>query len=234
MTDNDYELLSRYIDGELDDALLQRLQRRLAAEPELRATLDELNTVQTRLQESFSAVDAAPEHIVNMLKPARDNVVAFPGRKSRPAWHYAIAASLVAAAGLVLAPQWQDNSPAGTTFATVLESSPSSAQGWHALEDGRQLRPILSFQDTSGNWCREYLAGSATLAAAERGVACRHGSTWTIQVSVAADVPGSDAEFRPAGAADADAVAEYLADHAAGIALSRDEEQALISSNWQR
>jgi hypothetical protein len=233
MTDNDYQLLSRYIDGELDTARAQRLALRLAAEPELRATLAQLNRVQARLQQSFSTTDVAPDHVVDMLRPAQANVLPFTPRRARSAWQYALAASLIAAAGLLLAPQWQgSNSPTAPTFASVLESSPSMAQGWHTLDDGRQLRPVLSVQDTDGNWCREYLLADA--AAAERGVACRQGGDWEVQVAVAADIPGSDADFRPAGAAEADAVAGYLADHADGIALSSDEEQALISSGWQR
>ena len=39
MNDNDFELLSQYLDGELDTFSARRLEQRLAAEPELAASL---------------------------------------------------------------------------------------------------------------------------------------------------------------------------------------------------
>ena len=233
MRDQDYELLSQYIDGELDDLSARRLEKRLAAEPELRQVLQRLGDLDERVRQAMGGSDAVPEHIVAMLRPAGINVVAFPRQRGqRPAWQYAVAASLVAAAGLLLAPQWRDVTPNGATLASVLESTPSMPAGWEALADGRDIRPVLSFRDIDGNWCREYLL--STTEGSERGVACRENGGWEVRVAAAADIPGNSAEYRPAGAGDADVVADYLAERAGDVALSSSEEQALIDAHWNQ
>ena len=231
MNDHDFDLLSQYLDGELDTFTARRLEQRFAAEPELAATLAQLRAQQAGLEKAFEGHDAVPARVVGLLK-TRDNVVPMQRQSAqRPAWHYALAASLVAGIGLMVAPPWQDSGNSPTTLATVLESSPSMAQGWAPLDDGSQVRPVLSFRNVDGNWCREYLATDGVVAS--RGVACRESGEWEVQVVAATDVPGGADQFRPAGAGDSDRIARYLEDHAKGIALSVDAEAALIEQRWQ-
>ena len=104
------------------------------------------------------------------------------------------------------------------------------ATGWEAIADGRQVRPVLSFKDQDGNWCREFLVSQGEDSS--RGVACRQQGAWNTQVLATADIPGEASDFRPAGAGDADAVADYMTEHAAGIALSANEEAELIENDW--
>ncbi len=231
MNEQDYQLLSSYADGELDERSAQRLEKRLAEEPELRETLDQLKALNHRLQQSFSDADTVPERVKAMLQPMTGNVVPFTQRRSRPAWHYAVAASLIAAAGLLLAPQWQDPTASAPTLAAILESTPSSASDWTHAADGRQIRPVLSFRSVDGDWCREYLVAMEDTG--ERGVACRQGGQWQVQVTASAQIPGGASEFRPAGAGDTDLVADFLADQADDIALSAAEEKAVIAADWQ-
>lgn len=230
MNEQDYQLLSQYLDGELNDLAARQLERRLQSEPQLQATLTEMGELDERVKQAFAGTDKAPEQVAAMLRPA-GNVVAFPQRKQRPGWHYAVAASLVAAAGVLLAPQWQQTAPGGPTLADILQSTPSMADGWKTLADGNEVRPVLSFSSVDGNWCREYLLSAS--GEGQRGVACLEAGQWNTRVLAEAELPGSASEFRPAGAGDADAVADFLADHADGIALSAADEQALIESNWE-
>jgi hypothetical protein len=230
MNEQDYQLLSQYLDGELDELSASRLQQRLQAEPELKSTLNKLGEMDNRVKGAFEGQDQAPQRLIDMLRPTPSNVVAFPTRQPRPAWQYAIAASLVAAAGLLLMPNSQNSAPTGPTLASVLESTPSMASGWETLADGRDIRPVLSFRDIEGSWCREFLVADS--GDGERGVACRENGNWHTQVLAAADIPGPSSEFRPAGAGDADVIADYLAQRAADIALSAQEEQALIAADW--
>lgn len=230
MTNQDYELLSQYLDQELDDLAARRLEQRLASDPALQATLSRLKEVDKRVKHAFTGTNQAPGHLVEMLRPAQSNVVAFPQR-SRPVWHYAVAASLVAAVGLVLAPKWQESAPSGPSLASVLEATPSMADGWKTLSDGREVRPVLSFREVDGTWCREYLISVA--GAGEHGVACRDDGHWNTRVLAPTDIPGDASDFRPAGAGDSDEVTEYLTERADGIALSASAEESLIASNWK-
>ena len=155
-----------------------------------------------------------------------------PARRQR-AWPYAVAASLVAAvAGLVFTLQLQPTSPHGPTVAEVLEITPSMASGWHPLADGKQIRPVLSFRDVDGAWCREFLLDNH--GQGSRGVACRDNGRWETRLAVATELPGNGGDYRPASSADVDAVADYTARRADGIALSASEEASLIARDWRR
>lgn len=230
MKDQDFELLSQYLDGELDIFTSRKLQQRITEEPELRATLKQLQAQNADVQAAFTGTDQAPAHVSSLLKPS-SNVVALPPRSPRPAWQYAVAASLVAAAGLLLTPDWQQTPAGDAMLATVLEQAPSMSSGWESLEDGRQVRPVLSFKGGDGQWCREYLV--STSEQASRGVACRDNTGWNTVVIAATQIPGSANDFRPAGSADAEVIANYISENADGIALSASEEAEKIAGHWK-
>jgi hypothetical protein len=138
----------------------------------------------------------------------------------------------VAAAGLILAPQWQEGDHSGADLlASALETTPSSNDGWEVLADGRKLRPVLSFSSLQGHWCREFLV--AQDADINRGVACRAEGRWQTRVIAAAQAPGTPTDYRPAGATDADIVATFIDTQAANIPLSLVQEADLIARGWE-
>ena len=230
MKDQDYELLSQYIDAELSAAATQQLRQRLMAEPELRAAYNSMRNANNTVHDTFNASgnDAVPPRVSSLLQGKRG-----ANTQKRAAWGMAIAASLVAATGLLLAPDWrQSNVDAGDQLLTAaLDSAPSQGNGWNLLSDGRQVRPVLSFAHMDGSWCREYLVQSE--ATSQRGIACRSQGQWVTTVLVSQPLPGSNGEYRPAGAADADTINAFISSNATGIALSREEESALIGSHWE-
>ncbi len=235
MNEQDYELLSQFIDGELDRAQAQALRERLLAEPVLRAELERMRAANERVTAAFA--DPAATHV----PPALLARVRGADTDPRPAhrWGAAVAASLVAAAALLLAPQWRqdDQLPDGTPaadalLAQALESTASRGEGWDTLGDGRQLRPVLSFSNRDGSWCREYLLTRGTDTF--HGVACRHDGQWQTEVlASAAELSGEGADYRPAGAGDSDQVSSYISAHADGIPLSLRQEAELIARQWQ-
>jgi hypothetical protein len=233
MNDRDFELLSQYIDGELAADQTQALRQRLLAEPELRANYDHMYSVDKRIRKAFAGLSSeqVPERISATLM--RDTAVRegnISGQR-RAAWGVAIAASVLAAAGLLLNPDWRKTDVGDTALAAVLEATPSGGSEWQALADGRQVRPVLSFAHVDGSWCREYILSEDS--ATYRGVACRTGGQWVTTVLNAQSVPGNTTEYRPAGADDAEAVAAFIAANGAGIALSRSEEADLIARQWR-
>ena len=235
MTEQDYELLSQYIDGELSDAAALDLRKRLLAEPELRAAYERLRSVDARLRAAFNTAEAeaVPERISAMLRNAPTREEALPGRR-RAHWGLAVAASLVAATALLLTPDWrQAPDPAGGNelLAELLENTPSRSQGWDPLPDGREVRPLLSFRSTAGQWCREYLLQDAD--ATLRGVACREQGAWHTEALAAETFVDQGSEYRPAGATQADDVNAWIDANAEDIPLSPDQEAALIARDWQ-
>lgn len=237
MNEQDYELLSQYLDGELAAGESRDLRRRLIAEPQLRATLERMRMVDDRVRAAFDVpgADAVPARVAARLGGAGSGTQA----RFRPGWGLAIAASLMAAAGLLLAPEWRqatDGHPNGRPsadqlLAGVLERTPSRGEGWDVLADGRQVRPVLSFSGADGQWCREYLLADGR--ASYRGVACRFDGHWRTEVLAGAGAAESPDSYRPAGAADSDEVASYISAHAAGIPLSLEQEAEVIARRWQ-
>jgi len=245
-TQQDYELLSRYLDGELPPALARELEQRLAAEPALVAVLARMQALQGQLHQAYDGIanQPIPQRILALLQAPQANVVPIghkpplnPPRKRVMNWGFALAASLVVAVSATLVTRLDQQSAqpgaAGvdSLLSLALETSPSRGDGWEALADGRQLRPVLSFQTTAGSWCREYLLRSSE--GSWHGVACRGDAGWNTTVLASADAAESSADYRPAGAASADEVADFVDRNAAGIALDAGEETALIARAWK-
>ncbi len=249
-TQQDYELLSRYLDGELPLALARELEQRLAAEPALGSVLARMRALQGQLHHAYEGIaqQPVPQRILALLQAPQANVVPIghkpsltaphnPPRKRVMNWGFALAASLLVAvsATLVTRLEQQPAQPgaAGTDslLSLALEASPSRGEGWEALADGRELRPVLSFQTSAGSWCREYLLRSSE--GSWHGVACRGDAGWTTTVLDGTESAGSSTDYRPAGAASADEVADFIDRSAAGIALDAREEAELIARAWK-
>ena len=230
MNDLDYELISQYIDGELAADEARALRRRLLAEPELRAAYDRMRRADDRVRGAFSGAwtERVPERVSALLAGGSQG----GSSQRRTAWGVAVAASVLAAAGLLLNPDWRSADTGDTALAAVLETTPSGGPQWQELADGRQVRPVLSFAHVDGSWCREYLLSRD--GATYRGVACRSDGEWVTSILDPQPVPGSATEYRPAGAGDIDSVAAFIAEHGAGIALNRSDEARLIASQWSQ
>jgi hypothetical protein len=238
MTDQNIELLSQYIDGELPAAEAQALRKRLLTDLQLRAQLDRMQTVDNSVKAAFDMPGAAevPARITQMVENTTTSTGGLSAQH-RAGWGLAIAASLLAATGLLLAPQWQQPSgelPSGDALlADTLENSPSRAQGWETLADGSHMRPLLSFPDSRGGWCREYLLSSQDNT--WRGVACRNSGSgqWITEVRSPDILAGSTTEYRPAGAANPGQITAFINTHSADIAVSLKQEADLIAHAWQ-
>lgn len=234
MTDQDYEILSQFLDGELPPAEAQALRARLLAEPQLRQAFDRMRKLDENVKSAhaIAGIDDVPAHVTAMVETT-------PRRQRSPVWGLAVAASLVAATGLILSNGWQQTAEqypgAGSDpqLAQLLETTPSHAESWNTLLDGRQARPLLSFLDKSGNWCREYLLSQA--GATWRGVACRTTGDWHthVQTLTSEEPLAVGGGYRTASAADSDQVASFIQENAADIALSLSQEAELISRHWQ-
>jgi hypothetical protein len=247
VNDRDLELLSQWLDGELNEVDSHRLRQRIAAEVELREAWEAMTDLNSTLREALVARAAVPAAISDRLAAdpqlvGDGKVVTFPGRNATAPkaprtrrWPAAIAASLTAAVAIALVSQQPSQSPTGLPGNDALVSASldtlTSASGWSELEDGRQLQPVLSFAHRDGTWCREYLLRSDE--SDWRAVACREDGRWVTQAAGLESYLDSTNAYRPAGAADSAPVSVFISEYAAGVALGRDGEQALITGGWQ-
>lgn len=235
----DFERLSQLLDGELDAVSRQQLEQRIALEPELASTWQELKTINATLRQTYAgATTGIPQRITAMLDSAagqgraKDNVAPFFRRQ--PLWPAALAASVVLALAIALTPDdtGSSSATAGLTLAAALESLPSGST-WTTLEDGGQIQPVLTFPSRDGGWCREYALKQTSRTESRRGVACRKDGQWQTEVVAQAPEQESSDVYRPAGAGDSRAVHHFIRDQAADIPLSGPQESALIDSGWR-
>lgn len=253
----DLELLSRYLDGELPAAQARGLESRLHAERNLQRTLVRLQELNQRLRDALSEQAQVPETIRRQLSSGADrdkrrappphtsNVLPFPGNSARETkrpnttWPLAIAAGLLAVVAPVLVMNTglfpvsasQPSLPGNDRIVSSALERERSGIDWIALSDGRELRPVLTFPHVDGRWCREYLLrGDKDW----RAVACRDGQRWVTQAAGLESYLDHVGAYAPAGAGDAEPVAVFISHHAADIALGPDEEQRLIHSGWSR
>ena len=253
----DLELLSRYLDGELPAAQARGLESRLHAERNLQRTLVRLQELNQRLRDALSEQAQVPETISRQLRSGTDrdkrrtpppptaNVLPFPGNSARETkrpnttWPFAIAAGLLAVVapvllintGLLPVSASQPSLPGNDHVVSSALERERSGIDWIALSDGRELRSVLTFPHVDGRWCREYLLrGDKDW----RAVACRDGQRWVTQAAGLESYLDHVGAYAPAGAGDAEPVAVFISHHAADIALGPDEEQRLIHSGWPR
>lgn len=236
ISDADLERLSQLLDGELDTAEGQRMQRRLAEEPALAATWRDLKGLDIELRQACAAHGSTrvPDDIRALLteETVRDNVV--PLFPRRTLWPMALAASLLLAVAIALVPPGTPDTPRQSvaTLSSALEAN-ASGDSWYPLDGGRQMQAVLTFRKHNGDWCREFLLRTSDSASAQRGVACRQGEQWRTEVLVSGAAPGSPGAYRPAAAGDSDAVQQFMRDHAADIALDARQEEKLIDNAWR-
>ena len=126
MKEQDYELLSQYIDGELAADQAQTLRHRLMSEPELRAAYDQLCSVNDEIREAFNApgLDAVPPRVSALLENCHA-----ASQSRRAGWGFAVAASLLDATGLLFNPDCRQ-AESDVQFASLLDSTPSGIAEW--------------------------------------------------------------------------------------------------------
>jgi hypothetical protein len=223
----DRETLMAYADGECDALTARRVERAIAADPELAAKVEAHRALRTRLNAAFAPIAQAPVP-PRLSEPLRSNVVDFPGRARRrfpAAWAGAVAASLVM--GLLIGRGSTPNGPVGASpGGLVAAGTLARALDTQAGGDGAigGVRMLASFKGQDGRYCRVF-AGSAT-----DGIACREGDAWTLRRTASGRVEAGT--YRQAGSADAALLAEAQ-DMMGDQPLDEAGEKHAIANKWR-
>ncbi len=236
MTD---ETLSAFLDNELTQPQMEAVREALIADPTLSDRLAEFATVDDELQKHYSSIDARPmpQEILHLLddQPSEDkandrnNVIEFPWwRQVKAHSRKAIAAAVVAGVALF---QWTnvstDGEPGWPAVAAVLDSQASGEA--YSLEANATLTPRLTFQNQSGQWCRQFRVDWETSSSEQ--IACRDNSgSWTQVASQAAE-PVADSE-RYQAASGGSIMDDELDRMMAGPPVSPETEQQLLKQQW--
>ena len=241
------EILTAYVDGELDDISRREIETAIRTDETLAATVERLRSSRHMLKQAFAKVIdvPVPARLTETLGSADhpDNVVPLSTAK-RPTARWmplALAASVSLTVGvlvgLIVAEQGPQTAPetAANLLQNVLDTLPTG--GTLTSPDQRTVVTALSsFRVQDGRICREFeqraLAGQST------GIACRdpHTADWQteIQVTTSRSLAGSRSGESYVPAAGGLDPLEWAFDRlGAAPALDAAEEARLISRQWR-
>lgn len=215
----DDELLSAFMDGELDAASAAEVGQRLESEPALARRLEALRGVDVQLRAAFMDTDervpgSLRELIANGSRDQRESrsgttaqVIPFArvAALSRRWAPLAAAASVVFVVGLMLGrgPVPGGNGDPGllagqtpllpgSVLHEVVTTLPSGQT--RTLADGRVVTPEYTFRTAAGSVCRRLAVSSDH--GMTTAVTCREGDDW--RVRLARFAPGATVDYAPA------------------------------------
>lgn len=243
MTQDDFERLSAYADGELDNPRRLAVEADLERDPALRATLAYIRATQSSLHQAYMHTyhSDVPDRLMAVLAkpPAKPDEAGSWFRRWRlpvfatlPAtaaagilagWFVAGSLAAAPAAGLMLASA--EGLVAGPELAQVLETSVS---GSRVDVLGAATTIQLSFTAADGEACRQFQAGQTA------GLACKQpGGAWQIDAS-AATLASVHEGYVPAASDAPASIQAAIAGKGAIELLDADGERAGIAAGWRR
>jgi hypothetical protein len=224
-----------FADGELDEISRARVERAVAADPALRARLEQQQRLRATLAAFYgpTAREAVPERFRAMLDTNVVEFAAAKARHARPIWQSlaALADTLVLGLALGRTLLMPVEGPVGIeggtivaqgTLAEALETQLASAQAPDAA-----TRIGTSFAGADGRLCRTF--DSDALA----GLACRGDRGWQLMMTSAGSGAAHGGGYRQAGTADP-LVAQAAQELMAGEAFDAAAERAARDSGWRR
>lgn len=257
------ERLIAYLDGELAPELMRDFDQALARDSELQERVRQLRESGALVRQAFDAPlyqevparllaaierASAPEgQVVDLASAPSDR------RFSRSAgWGMALAASIALCIGLLGGTQLGGLIGNGTSsddsyalalgavpdriLRTALDTKPSGTSiSWQGQESKvlGEIKPLLTFRDVDGRYCREYQVVAGDGSTSALGMSCRQGDgQWRGVLTIAAAMQ-PDGAYVPASRASSDALDAAVDDLMSGIPLSQAEEATLIGNGWR-
>jgi hypothetical protein len=233
MTMIDDDLLMAFADGELDEVTQARVERAIAADPELAARLEVQRRLRARLAAHYAPVmdEEVPAGLRAMLETDVVAIGAARARRARPAWQTALALAATLVLGLVLGRSlWlPDAGPVGVANGTmVARGELARALDTQLASDqaaGAATRIGVTFAATDGRLCRAF--DSAAVA----GLACHGDAGWQLMMTAPGAVPAGG-ELRQA-ASTGTLMMQAAQDLMAGEPLDANAERRARDSGWR-
>ncbi len=227
------ELLSAYLDGELDQTKRALVESWLASDTGAATRLDRMSNADAALRRAIPRVAPDAADPVAALIMGRTSATVIPLRRTWARQAAAIAAACVLG---VLVGRLDAGDSVNGVVAPGMELSAAienildtASSGGSAPIMGGEVQMALTFQTESGGVCRQFRTTSGARAA--DALACRDGGEWRLVVQ--AEAPSSSEEvYRTAGAEPSPIEAAVNAMGGA-IVLNESEERALMSANWR-
>lgn len=235
------EMLSAYLDGELNDVQNEQLESALEHDETLRERLESFAAVDTFLQDGLSHIDSdySEEAYTQIITPTAQNA---SNHRNFRVLALAACALFVVGIGTILtsnllAPR-QGSAPVliaqslaqDHALYTLLENTLSA--NTIALDVNAELRGkvVLSFQNQDGAFCRHFQVEQT--GKTYEGVGCRSRQNWAVKlIAETADQP-DPATYKTASTSGSEAVESLIDEIITGLPLTLEDEKIQIQSEW--
>lgn len=236
--EQDFELLSQYLDGELSQQEALQVKQRLLSEPALNKQFRELKAFQENVRNVIPGFESEPmgDKLTSLLALDGDESKENESNTKVQSWaansgwkyNFSLAASimLVAVMGIFVLNS-SDESQTGLKFQDSLFSSLKSNESWSS-NDGLELMIVQSYLDETDALCREYFAKDAEHS--EHGISCFDNGSWDKQV-FELKFNQSSAHYVTASASDESGVEAFLKSKTLTTLSSEEEFKKLKSTN---
>lgn len=229
------ELLSAYLDGELDKQEMAEVEVLLAADPALSAELERLAVQDTLLAQAMhnAIPDEVDDDTARRFGLAAPKPVAANDDRPWGRWFGTGGAVAAAAAALFLVMRPGPSEPwTGERFDGAMTGTASMQQA--SLGDDGTLTPLLSFQAADGRYCREFRLAASEPAQSRDGIACRDDGHWQAVALVATQPALADPSRIEVAGGEGRAELDQAYDKLGSAApLSAADERSLIDSGWE-
>jgi putative zinc finger protein len=223
------QVLSSYLDGELDERARADVEAALANDAGARIRLERLRDVDELLRKAIPEIprtDADPiaRRIASYDESSPESA---PARRPRRAG-VALLALAAGVTGLAIGIVGSGlmRGTHNVIDEGVITALNTRSSGEQESREGRTVSIVLSFRSTDGRYCRVFDVASSDVSG--EGIACRRGAEWQLAGWDGTRAPGG---FQPAGG---DAFIDGLMDRLGGqAALESTAERKLIDAKWK-
>jgi hypothetical protein len=240
------EILMAYVDGEVDDATREQIERAIAADASLRAKVEQHRSLRKQLSAAFDPVlaEPIPDRLTSLIANTQSGRVTDLSqaramrdeRKTRlyrqPAW-MSLAASVVLGIAIGFF-AFNERNPA--MLVAQADGLIASGELEHALTNkiaadssAARVHIGISYIAKSGEYCRSFAVTEGAFA----GFACRDDAAWRIRMLAPTTVSQSG-EFRTASSAMPESVLTAITQDMNGKAFDAEEEAAARKKRWMR
>lgn len=232
MNESDDQLISAYLDGELNETERKTVEDRLIQDDEFASRFAQFSDNDEAIAKHYAEIDntPVPELIMSMLEPAEKTVQEAPENVvSMASWRKAswlpLAASFVLVA-LVVPVYFSLTQDASLSLVSALENELSGQK--LMLDSGQEMQLSMSFNDNQGNLCREYFVSEES--SAQHVVSCKIDGQWEAQVADSMALnPGQ--VFQPASGELSEEVENWLDANMGSDPLTPQQEQQRLVSD---
>lgn len=225
------ELLSAYLDGELDETKRALVENWLANDKGAAARLDRMSNADALLRRAIPKVAPDAADPIAALIMGRPSANVIPIRRTWGRQAAALAAACVMGVLVGRLGAANNDAPApgmelNAAIQQILDTAPS---GESAPIMGGEMQVALTFETESGDVCRQFRTSSGARAA--DALACRDGADWRLIVQ--AEAPADEEGVYRTASADASPIEAAVSAMGGVTVLSEREERVLMSSNWR-